>query len=59
MASLCVPVPAFEGQAAEVTEESMQARCRGIVPMALSDKQGRIRLPTGNKGEISVGCHTR
>jgi NAD+ synthase (glutamine-hydrolysing) len=50
--------PAFEGQAADVTEENIQARCRGIILMALSNKQGRILLTTGNKSEMSVGYAT-
>ena len=50
--------PAFAGQAADVTEENIQARCRGIILMALSNKQGRILLTTGNKSEMSVGYAT-
>ncbi|UZR28518.1 NAD+ synthase [Methylococcus mesophilus] len=48
----------FAGAAADVTEENIQARCRGIILMALSNKQGRILLTTGNKSEMSVGYAT-
>jgi NAD+ synthase (glutamine-hydrolysing) len=41
-----------------VTEENIQARCRGIILMAISNKQGRILLTTGNKSEMSVGYAT-
>ena len=50
--------PVFAGQAPDVTEENIQARCRGIILMALSNKQGRILLTTGNKSEMSVGYAT-
>jgi NAD+ synthase (glutamine-hydrolysing) len=43
---------------ADVTEENIQARCRGIVLMAVSNKTGRILLTTGNKSEMSVGYAT-
>ncbi len=42
----------------DATEENIQARCRGIVLMALSNKQGKILLTTGNKSEMSVGYAT-
>ncbi|QXP84352.1 NAD+ synthase [Methylococcus sp. Mc7] len=48
----------FAGAAADVTEENIQARCRGVILMALSNKQGRILLTTGNKSEMSVGYAT-
>ncbi len=48
----------FEGQPADVTEENIQARCRGIILMAISNKKGRILLTTGNKSEMSVGYAT-
>ncbi len=48
----------FAGQAADVTEENIQARCRGIILMAISNKKGRILLTTGNKSEMSVGYAT-
>lgn len=50
--------PVFAGQAPDVTEENIQARCRGVILMALSNKQGRILLTTGNKSEMSVGYAT-
>jgi len=50
--------PVFAGQAPDVTEENMQARCRGIILMALSNKQGRMLLTTGNKSEMAVGYAT-
>ncbi len=45
----------FAGQPMDVTEENIQARCRGIILMAISNKSGRILLTTGNKSEMSVG----
>ncbi len=48
----------FAGQAVDVTEENIQARCRGIILMAISNKKGRILLTTGNKSEMSVGYAT-
>ncbi len=50
--------PVFANRAPDVTEENIQARCRGIILMALSNKQGRILLTTGNKSEMSVGYAT-
>lgn len=50
--------PAFEGRPADLTEENIQARCRGILLMALSNKKGKILLTTGNKSEMSVGYAT-
>jgi NAD+ synthase (glutamine-hydrolysing) len=49
---------AFAGHAADVTEENIQARCRGIVLMALSNKFGGIVLATSNKSETAVGYTT-
>ena len=49
---------AFAGTERDVTEENIQARCRGVILMALSNKQGRILLTTGNKSEVSVGYAT-
>jgi NAD+ synthase (glutamine-hydrolysing) len=40
------------------TEPNIQARCRGVILMALSNKQDRILLTTGNKSEVSVGYST-
>ncbi len=48
----------FVGTPKDATEENIQARCRGIVLMALSNKQGKILLTTGNKSEMSVGYAT-
>jgi NAD+ synthase (glutamine-hydrolysing) len=42
----------------DTTEENIQARCRGIVLMAFSNKTGKILLTTGNKSEMSVGYAT-
>lgn len=46
------------GRPADATEENIQARCRGIILMALSNKSGKILLTTGNKSEMSVGYAT-
>ena len=48
----------FEGLPMDVTEENIQARCRCIVLMAISNKSGRMLLTTGNKSEVSVGYAT-
>lgn len=48
----------FAGAPRDATEENIQARCRGILLMALSNKQGRMVLTTGNKSEMSVGYAT-
>jgi NAD+ synthase (glutamine-hydrolysing) len=50
--------PAFEGRPADVTEENLQARIRGVVLMSLSNKFGWLVLTTGNKSEVSVGYYT-
>jgi NAD+ synthase/NAD+ synthase (glutamine-hydrolysing) len=50
--------PAFEGLERDVTEENIQARIRGNLLMALSNKQGALLLTTGNKSELSVGYCT-
>lgn len=50
--------PVFTGIAKDTTEENIQARCRGVVLMALSNKQGKLLLTTGNKSEMSVGYAT-
>jgi len=46
------------GRPADTTEENIQARCRGIVLMAISNKTGKILLTTGNKSEMAVGYAT-
>ncbi|MEM7360753.1 MAG: NAD+ synthase [Pseudomonadota bacterium] len=50
--------PVFEGLEPDVTEENIQARCRGLTLMAYSNKTGRMVLTTGNKSEMSVGYAT-
>ncbi|MGJ8654675.1 MAG: NAD+ synthase [Opitutaceae bacterium] len=50
--------PLFEGLKADVTEENIQARARGVLLMAMSNKFGALLLTTGNKSEISVGYCT-
>ena len=50
--------PMFKGYAADTTEENLQARLRGILLMALSNKFGDLLLATGNKSEASVGYAT-
>ncbi len=48
----------FEGTAVDLTEQNLQARCRGVLLMALSNKSGAIVLTTGNKSEMAVGYST-
>ena len=48
----------FAGYKEDVTEENIQARCRGLLLMALSNKFGAIVLSTGNKSELGVGYCT-
>ncbi|MCX6938659.1 MAG: NAD+ synthase [Verrucomicrobia bacterium] len=50
--------PVFAGRAPDVTEENLQARTRGVIMMALSNKFGALLLTTGNKSEIAVGYCT-
>lgn len=50
--------PHFEGRPADVTEENIQARIRGIILMALSNKLDYIVLSTGNKSELGLGYCT-
>jgi NAD+ synthase (glutamine-hydrolysing) len=50
--------PLFEGRKPDVTEENIQARARGVLLMAMSNKFGALLLTTGNKSEISVGYCT-
>ena len=50
--------PLFEGRDEDVTEENIQARCRGLLLMAISNKTGRMLLTTGNKSEMAVGYAT-
>ncbi len=48
----------FAGREPDVTEENIQARCRGMILMAISNKTGRMLLTTGNKSEMAVGYAT-
>jgi NAD+ synthase (glutamine-hydrolysing) len=48
----------FAGTKKDATEENIQARSRGVILMALSNKQGKLLLTTGNKSEMSVGYAT-
>lgn len=57
-ASLQTLAPLFVGLAADVTEENLQARARGMLLMALSNKLGNLLLTTGNKSEVAVGYCT-
>jgi len=57
-ATLTVLAELFEGLDADATEENIQARCRGILLMAISNKMGRMLLTTGNKSEMAVGYAT-
>jgi NAD+ synthetase len=50
--------PAFEGKPRDVTEENIQARIRGNILMALSNKFGSLVLSTGNKSELAAGYCT-
>jgi NAD+ synthase (glutamine-hydrolysing) len=50
--------PLFKGLPLDVTEENIQARSRGLLLMALSNKFGALLLTTGNKSELSVGYCT-
>jgi NAD+ synthase (glutamine-hydrolysing) len=48
----------FEGLAPDTTEENIQARCRGVLLMSISNKKGSLVLTTGNKSEMAVGYST-
>jgi NAD+ synthase (glutamine-hydrolysing) len=50
--------PHFEGRDPDLTEENLQARVRGVILMALSNKFGWLLVATGNKSELSVGYAT-
>jgi NAD+ synthetase len=50
--------PLFAGLAEDVTEQNIQARIRGNILMALSNKLGHLLLSTGNKSELAVGYCT-
>jgi NAD+ synthase (glutamine-hydrolysing) len=53
-----VLAPSFAGREADLTEENLQARVRGTLLMALSNKFGWLVVTTGNKSELSVGYST-
>lgn len=48
----------FAGTEVDVTEQNLQARARGVILMAISNKKGLLVLTTGNKSEIAVGYST-
>ena len=50
--------PYFEGMEPDATEENIQARCRGVILMAFSNKLGSLLVTTGNKSEMAVGYCT-
>ena len=50
--------PLFKGKTSDTTEENLQARCRGTLLMAISNKFGHLLLSTGNKSELAVGYCT-
>ncbi len=50
--------PVFKGYQPDVTEENIQARIRANLLMAMSNKQGKMLLATGNKSEMAVGYST-
>ena len=50
--------PVFEGLERDITEENLQARARGTLLMAISNKTGAMVVTTGNKSEMSVGYAT-
>lgn len=50
--------PRFDGRPEDVTEENLQARIRGVLLMAVSNKENHLLLTTGNKSELAVGYCT-
>lgn len=50
--------PMFKGSAVDTTEENLQARCRAVILMAMSNKRRRLVLTTSNKSESTVGYST-
>ena len=50
--------PIFLDKKIDSTEENIQARCRGIILMALSNQSGKILLTTGNRSEMAMGYAT-
>ncbi len=57
-ATIAQLAPIFANQKEGVTEENIQARCRGLLLMAISNKTGYMLLTTGNKSEMAVGYAT-
>lgn len=57
-ATLGVLEGVFAGLPRDTTEENIQARCRGVLLMAISNKTGKMLLTTGNKSEMAVGYAT-
>jgi NAD+ synthase (glutamine-hydrolysing) len=57
-ATLNVLKDLFAGLPPDTTEENIQARCRGVLLMAISNKTGKMVLTTGNKSEMAVGYAT-
>lgn len=57
-AFLSMLAPSFAGREPDLAEENIQARCRGVALMALSNKFGHLLLTTGNKSEVAVGYST-
>ena len=55
---IVVLAPSFADVAPDLTEENLQARVRGVLLMALSNKFGWLVVATGNKSEMSVGYAT-
>jgi NAD+ synthase (glutamine-hydrolysing) len=48
----------FAGTRVDTTEQNLQARCRGVLLMSISNKKGLLVLTTGNKSELAVGYST-
>jgi NAD+ synthase (glutamine-hydrolysing) len=57
-ATLAALAEEFKGRPPDASEENIQARCRGILLMGISNKTGRMLLTTGNKSEMAVGYAT-
>ncbi len=55
---LSILQPVLDGLPLDSTEENIQARCRGVLLMAISNKTGKMVLTTGNKSETAVGYST-
>ncbi len=56
--SLDTLTPVFDGAPKGLTEENLQARIRGLLLMAYSNREGSLLLTTGNKSEVAVGYAT-